>query len=170
MAKRVVNGRWSYADDRRLIQLAASSKSVNAIADEMNRPPEAVVQMALRLGTFLKSAAQRKADEMSPSNPALRPWTADEQEKLDDLLRAGKDAGEMATALQRTRQAIYKRVTTPGRKTDEVLATRRTRLKAKPKSGKSIPFRGALASPVFNSPTRENVVFYLGAGQSECPR
>jgi hypothetical protein len=38
MAKMVVNRRWSYAHDRRLIQLAASSKSVNAIADEMNRP------------------------------------------------------------------------------------------------------------------------------------
>jgi hypothetical protein len=110
MAKKVVNGRWSYADDRRLIQLAASSKSVDAIADEMNRPPEAVVQMALRLGIFLKSAAQRKTNEMSPSKPALRPWTADEQEKLDDLLRAGKDASEIAAALRRTRQAIYKRL------------------------------------------------------------
>jgi hypothetical protein len=47
---------------------------------------------------------------MSPSKPALRPWTADEQEKLDDLLRAGKDAGEIAAALRRTRQAIYIRL------------------------------------------------------------
>src|SRR4029077_16326703 len=106
MAKKGVNGRWSYADDRRLIQLAASPKSVDAIADEMNRPPETVVQMALRLGIFLKSAAQRKAIEMSPSRP-VRPWTAEEQEKLDDLVRAGKDAGEIATALRRTRQAVY---------------------------------------------------------------
>jgi hypothetical protein len=94
MAKMVVNKRWSYADDRRLIQLAASSKSVKAIADEMNRPPERVTQMALRLGISLKSATKPKASQMSRSRPAQRPWTADEQEKFDDLLRAGKDAGD----------------------------------------------------------------------------
>ena len=110
MAKKVVNRRWSYADDRRLIQLAASSKSVKAIADEMNRPPERVTQMALRLGISLKSATKPKASQMSRSRPAQRPWTADEQEKLDDLLRAGKDAGVIATALRRTRQAIYARL------------------------------------------------------------
>jgi hypothetical protein len=110
MAKMVVNRRWSYADDRRLIQLAASSKSAKAIADEMNRPPERVVQMAKRLGISLRSAAKLKASQMSPSRPVPRPWTAEEQEKLDDLLRAGKDAGEIATALRRTRQAIYVRL------------------------------------------------------------
>jgi hypothetical protein len=46
---------------------------------------------------------------MTPSKPR-RPWTADEKKKLDDLLRTGKDAGEIATALQRTRQAIYARL------------------------------------------------------------
>jgi hypothetical protein len=116
MVKKVINRRWSYVDDRRLIQLAASSKSVNAIADEMNRPPERVVQMALRLGIFLKSAAKQKPNQTSQPRPALRPWTADEQEKLDDLLRAGKDAGEIATALRRTRQAIYLRLRRMGAK------------------------------------------------------
>jgi hypothetical protein len=110
MAKKVVNRRWSYADDRRLIQLAASSKSVKAIADEMNRPPERVVQMATRLGISLKSGPKRRASQMSRSRPAPQPWTADEQEKLDDLLRAGKDGGEVATAHRRTRQAIYARL------------------------------------------------------------
>jgi hypothetical protein len=110
MAKKAGNRRWSYAEDRRLIQLAASLKSIKAIADEMNRPPERVVQMAKRLGISLKSAAKRKASQMSPSRPVPRPWTAEEQEKLDDLLRAGKDAGEIATALRRTRQAIYLRL------------------------------------------------------------
>jgi hypothetical protein len=47
---------------------------------------------------------------MSPSRPAPQPWTADEQEKLDDLLRAGKDGGEAATAHRRTRQTIYARL------------------------------------------------------------
>jgi len=116
MPKKVVSRRWSYAEDRRLIQLAASSKSVKAIADEMNRAPERVVQMAKRLGISLNSAAKRKAGQMSPSILTLRPWTADEQEKLDDLLRAGKDAGKIATALQRTRQAIYQRLRRMGAK------------------------------------------------------
>jgi IS30 family transposase len=44
---------------------------------------------------------------MSPSKPARRPWTAGEQKKLDDLVRAGKTGPEIATALQRTRQSIY---------------------------------------------------------------
>ena len=66
--------------------------------------------MALRLGISLKSATKPKASQLSRSRPAQRPWTADEQEKLDDLLRAGKDAGEIAAALRRTRQAIYIRL------------------------------------------------------------
>jgi hypothetical protein len=40
--------------------------------------------------------------EMSPLTPARRRWTVDEQRKLDDLLKAGKTAAEIATALQRT--------------------------------------------------------------------
>jgi IS30 family transposase len=47
---------------------------------------------------------------MSSLTPARRPWTANERKKLDDLLRAGKNAGEIATALQRSRQAIYARL------------------------------------------------------------
>jgi DNA-binding NarL/FixJ family response regulator len=47
---------------------------------------------------------------MSPSKPASRPWTVDEEKKLDELLEAGKDASEIAVALQRTRQAIYARL------------------------------------------------------------
>ena len=39
---------------------------------------------------------------MSPPTPARRRWTVDEQKKLDDLLKAGKTADEIATALQRT--------------------------------------------------------------------
>jgi IS30 family transposase len=47
---------------------------------------------------------------MSPLTPARRPWTADEQKKLDDMLDAGKTVIEIATVLQRTRQAIYARL------------------------------------------------------------
>jgi IS30 family transposase len=44
---------------------------------------------------------------MSPSRRTPRPWTADEQKKLDDLLEAGKTVVEIAPVLQRTRQAVY---------------------------------------------------------------
>jgi hypothetical protein len=46
---------------------------------------------------------------MSP-RPAPRPWTADEEKKLDDLLKAGKTAAEIAIALKRTRLAVYARL------------------------------------------------------------
>jgi hypothetical protein len=47
---------------------------------------------------------------MSRSTPARRRWTVDEQRKLDDLLKAGKTAAEIATALQRTPPSIYSRL------------------------------------------------------------
>jgi hypothetical protein len=53
--------RWSFAEDRRLIQLAASMKSLEAVADQMKRTPESVAQAAKRLGVSLKSDAGLKA-------------------------------------------------------------------------------------------------------------
>jgi hypothetical protein len=47
---------------------------------------------------------------MSSSRPTPRPWTADEQKKVDELLDAGKTIVEIATVLQRTRLAIYARL------------------------------------------------------------
>jgi len=48
--------------------------------------------------------------KMSSSRPASRRWSADEEKKLEVLLEAGKEAGEIAVALQRSRQAIYARL------------------------------------------------------------
>ena len=42
--------------------------------------------------------------------PASRRWTFDENAELDRLLAAGKEAGEIAMALNRTRPAIYARL------------------------------------------------------------
>jgi IS30 family transposase len=47
---------------------------------------------------------------MIPLTPTRRPWTVDEQKKLDDLMEAGKTAAEIATALQRTPPSIYSRL------------------------------------------------------------
>jgi IS30 family transposase len=44
---------------------------------------------------------------VNPSRSTPRRWTAAEQEKLDDLLKAGKTVVEIAPVLQRTRQAVY---------------------------------------------------------------
>jgi hypothetical protein len=47
---------------------------------------------------------------MSSPRQAPRRWTADDEKKLDELLKAGKGAAEIAVVLQRTRQAIYARL------------------------------------------------------------
>jgi hypothetical protein len=45
MAK-MTKTRWSFAEDRRLIQLAASLKSLEALADELERTPKNVARTA----------------------------------------------------------------------------------------------------------------------------
>jgi hypothetical protein len=45
----------SFAEDRRLIQLAGSLKSLEAVSKRLGRKPEAVAKMAKRLGVSLKS-------------------------------------------------------------------------------------------------------------------
>jgi IS30 family transposase len=42
--------------------------------------------------------------------PKSRRWSSDEKAELDRLLDAGKEAGEIAVALNRTRPAIYSRL------------------------------------------------------------
>ena len=42
--------------------------------------------------------------------PASRRWTSDEKAELDRLLDAGKEAGEIAVAINRTRPSIYARL------------------------------------------------------------
>jgi hypothetical protein len=53
MARKLKLARWSYAEDRRLLALAASSKSLEEVAHLMRRSPAAVYKMALRLGAPL---------------------------------------------------------------------------------------------------------------------
>jgi hypothetical protein len=43
---------------------------------------------------------------MSPPTPARRPWTVDEQKKLDDLLKAGKTIVEIACFSERPRPSM----------------------------------------------------------------
>jgi hypothetical protein len=60
MAVRSKRGR-SFADDRRLIALAASLKSLEAVASALGRKPDSVARSAKRLGVSLKSKGGMKA-------------------------------------------------------------------------------------------------------------
>ena len=46
---------WSFKEDRRLIELAKSSASLEDAAKQLGRSPDAIKRMALRLGLSLKS-------------------------------------------------------------------------------------------------------------------
>jgi probable addiction module antidote protein len=60
MARKLKQVRWSYAEDRRLLKLAKSSKSPEEIARLLNRSPAAVYKMAIRLGVPLRLKAKGK--------------------------------------------------------------------------------------------------------------
>jgi hypothetical protein len=49
MARKLKQAGWSYAEDRRLLKLAKSSKSPEEIARLMSRSPAAVYKRAIRL-------------------------------------------------------------------------------------------------------------------------
>jgi hypothetical protein len=60
MAKKGASTKWSFADDRRFLQLAASLKSVDAVAAEMNRTTANIERKAKRLGVSFKRGAGLK--------------------------------------------------------------------------------------------------------------
>jgi hypothetical protein len=51
---------WSFKEDRRLMELAKSSTSLEEAAKLLGRSPDAIKRMALRLGLSLKSKGTRK--------------------------------------------------------------------------------------------------------------
>jgi hypothetical protein len=51
---------WSLADDRRVIELAKASKSLEEAARIMNRTPERIRKVSLRLGVSFKAAVKKK--------------------------------------------------------------------------------------------------------------
>ena len=52
---------WSFKEDRRLMELAKSSTSVEEAAKLLGRSPDAIKRMALRLGLTLKSKGIKKS-------------------------------------------------------------------------------------------------------------
>jgi hypothetical protein len=47
--------RWSYADQRRLLKIAATSKSFEEMVKRAGRKPQSVRKMAIKLGIGLKA-------------------------------------------------------------------------------------------------------------------
>ena len=52
---------WSFKEDRRLMELAKSSITLEQAAKQLGRSPEAIKRMALRLGLSLKSKTGKKS-------------------------------------------------------------------------------------------------------------
>jgi hypothetical protein len=51
---------WSFADDRRVIELAKASKSLEEAARIMKRTPERIRKVSIRLGVSLKTAIKKR--------------------------------------------------------------------------------------------------------------
>ena len=56
----VRKSRWSFKDDRRLIELARASTSLEQVVKIFGRSPKAVKKAAMRLGISFKSEAKKK--------------------------------------------------------------------------------------------------------------
>jgi hypothetical protein len=51
---------WSFKEQRRLIELARASKSLDEMAKAIKRKPEAIKRMAIRLGLSFKPGVRKK--------------------------------------------------------------------------------------------------------------
>jgi hypothetical protein len=51
---------WSFANDRRVIELAKASKSLEQTARIMNRTPQRIRKVAMRLGVSFKATTKKK--------------------------------------------------------------------------------------------------------------
>jgi hypothetical protein len=52
---------WSFKEDRRLMELAKSSITIEDAAKQLGRSTDAIKRMALRLGLSLKSKTKKKS-------------------------------------------------------------------------------------------------------------
>jgi hypothetical protein len=56
----VRKSRWSFKDDRRLMELARASTSLEQVVEITGKSPEAIKRAAMRLGISFKSQAKKK--------------------------------------------------------------------------------------------------------------
>ena len=52
--------RWSFKEDRRLMELARSFKSLEEVAKATGRSPDRIRKMAMRLGLSIRSGSSSK--------------------------------------------------------------------------------------------------------------
>jgi len=52
--------RWSFKDDRQLMELARTSKTLEEVVEITGRTPESIVKTAKRLGVSFKSQAKKE--------------------------------------------------------------------------------------------------------------
>jgi len=57
----MARNRWSFKEDRRLMKLARSSKSLEEVVKITGRSPNRIKQMAMRLGLSIKPRAANSA-------------------------------------------------------------------------------------------------------------
>jgi hypothetical protein len=55
---------WSFADDRRVIELAKASKSLEEVARIMKRTPERIRKVSIRLSVSFKATTTKKARQL----------------------------------------------------------------------------------------------------------
>ena len=70
---------------------------------------------------------------MSVGNSTRRRWTSEEGRKLEELLKAGKEAAKIAVILNRSRHAIYARLQRTYRKRSGLSGLARPGLKGETK-------------------------------------
>jgi hypothetical protein len=58
--------RWSFKEDRRLLELAKSEKTLEQIAQAMDRSPESIRKSAIRLGTSIKPSTAHRGRRKRP--------------------------------------------------------------------------------------------------------
>ena len=56
----VLARRWSFKDDRRLMELARASKTMEEVTKITGRSPQAIMKRAMRLGISFKSQVTKK--------------------------------------------------------------------------------------------------------------
>jgi predicted transcriptional regulator len=99
---------WTAEEEASLRFMGMAGETLTAVSKELNRSECAIRHRLKKLGLGTVKTAKGKL-KVSTS-PAPRRWTADEENKLDELLDAGKEAAEIGVILNRSRQAVYARL------------------------------------------------------------
>jgi len=99
-----------------LLELAKHSRPAEEIANLMNRSPDAIRKMAIRLGVSLNKespaiCASPKAEGEREMRPLVASpgWTREEDELLLALVFSGTSVAGIAKRLHRSRAAVYYR-------------------------------------------------------------